>query len=152
MNLLFLQKEAEHSYIVYLECSGVLYTNEAKLSLLKWPGIAGTAINIAGYLLQDNTIEKITELLEKDLAFLEKELETVILEPIMIINKAACDRFKQIVGTDPKNCDWYKKELTSDVVNNKNLLIAQTNLIFQKLTKFTGEDYPEISYYDHGNN
>jgi len=139
-NLISLQKEAEHSYRIYLECSGVLDTNQAKLALLKWPDVASAAIN---WIISPN-MERFD--------LLGHELHAAVLEPIKMIHEAACDRFVQLTSLDPKKRQWYvENSLPTEIgaIPIKNVLIDKINLIFEKLSEITSEEYPEIRCYDN---
>lgn len=130
-----IQREAEHSYKIYLECSGVLEFPKAKLTLLKWPDVAASAIDC---LVQPkhNSYEQ-----------LWKDLEFVTLEPVKLILEAVLDQIEQLEGIKQQRSQPSK----SDIIFNKCWYIDQINNGFRKLSKITNIEHPEIKYYDHSN-
>ena len=129
-----LQKEAQHSYVVYLECSGVLDHQNIKVSLLKWPDVASSAIACINNPIADNY------------DVLLSDLKSVTVEPVRLIHEAVCERFLQIFGKDPRQCEFYGSERTpAGIVRLKNYYINKINLVFNKLSEITNDEYPSIN-------
>lgn len=130
MKLADIQKEAEHSYSVYLDYSGVLHDINAKLPLLKWIDACSTAVNCIGSADPDKIL------------LLAEELEICAIKPLEAIRDAAAERYKQVLGAGP----------ALSASNNKNLrqrkaaIIRQINNLFKTLATATGNVYKEIEY------
>jgi len=124
-----LLKEAFHSYQIYLQCSGVLDVHQAKLSLLLWPDIANTAIELLDK--PDDTSLK---------AILLKDLEACMVKPIEAVYDATVLRIKEVVGKRPT-----PKIAKSDSLEYKKSLIRSINRMFVTLNTLTNVEYPALA-------
>jgi len=133
-NLAELLKEAKHSYQVYLQCTGAIETQDAKLALLKWPDIAESAIEY----IESNSQDK--------LEILIKDLESALFYPIKTICQATAERAEQALGKPPKAViiEAETALLNPDKIVAKRGLLKAIDKMFAALHAVTGEHYPEL--------
>lgn len=135
-NIRNLTQEACSSYMIYLNCSGVLDTHRAKLFLLKWPDAAITAISMV-----ENPNENAVRSLEDDLS-------SLIIDPIKIIYESTLERVKEITKREPVGVIepgmTAIKLCQTNPIKAKLLLIDAINQMFEVLETITGDKYPQI--------
>ena len=133
-----LLKEAFHSYQIYLQCTGVLDVHNAKLSLLLWPDIAHTAIE----LLETPDNPALLQLLRQDLG-------SCIFEPISVIHASTAERIKTVTGKCPARSDKVfvtAKELKDKQPQEaKKMLLSSINRMFVTLNTLTDIKYPVLN-------
>lgn len=137
--------EASHSYKVYLMCSGVVNTTDAKLPLLKWPDIAHSSYDLIRTMGMGNDPSPW-------LKYYERDLGEAIYLPIEYIYQATLKRTLLALSVQelPHVESKAKKARDgNDWVQTKNRLIACINDLFNVLRAVTGMEYPELSECKH---
>ena len=132
-----LLKEAYDSYRTYLAISGVLDVHNAKLSLLKWPDVASSAIMLTEK--PDDESLKITLL---------HDLQTAIVGPIRAIHNSAMDRVKELSGSKPAKAEEAAikaREIKhKDPIEAKKMLLESINNMLVVLNTMTNVEYPKV--------
>ena len=138
-----LLEEAFHTYQIYLECTGSLSDDRVKLSLLKWPDIAQSAIKLALALKKSNETEMlsikgdVTEVIH----ILETDLYSAIIEPISIIHQSTRERITKVLGKEPASLT----KCCEGPIELKNQMIDSLNKMFTTLETMTIIEYPRLS-------
>lgn len=129
--------QAFMSYQHYLMLSGVLELHEAKLSLMKWPDVAQSAIR----LLDRPDDVSLRETLVNDLSI-------AIYGPIKVIHQSTFERIKDLSGSAPAKAEKVAKEAEDlkleDPVKAKTLLMGSIRDMFVVLNTMTDVEYPEV--------
>lgn len=138
LNLLL--KQSFHTYQLYLECASVINNDQIKLSLLKWPDIAQSAINCVlslerkinrtgGRLLGEEAVARKT---------LVNDLQVSIVMPVSSIYDATKARLRDLTGKDPA----IEVKRSDDPIETKNNIIDAINKLFMVLSTLSGVEYP----------
>ena len=132
-----LLEAAYDSYRIYLAISGVLDVHNAKLALLKWPDVAGSAILLAEK-PEDESL-KLTLL---------HDLQLAIVSPIRAIHNSAMDRVKELSGSKPAKAEEVAikaREIKhKDPIEAKKMLLESIDNMFVVLNTMTNVEYPKV--------
>lgn len=143
MDFTVLLKESFHTYQLYLECNHVINDKNIKMSLLKWPDVAQSAISYAKALESGNLKDSIVanELLKNDLI-------AAMIMPVKSIYDAACQRVEDLLGKPSLN----KVNPSEKPVVLKRNYIVEINNMFKVLETMTGIKYPVLQEFKDESN
>jgi hypothetical protein len=128
-----LVQEACGSYTLYLSYSGVLDLHDAKLSLLKWPDVAISAIQ----LLENKGVD-VRGLIQEDLNIL-------IFYPVKIIFEALRTRLTQFgIKFEDNPLPQLQTISVRDPITAKKLLVVEIDKMLAQLGSLTGVQYPAV--------
>lgn len=140
LNLLL--KQSFHTYQLYLECASIINNDQIKISLLKWPDIAQSAINCI--LSLERKVDRTSNRLLGEEAVARKtltnDLRVAVVMPVSSIYDATKARIRDLTGKDPA----IEIKKSNDPIETKNNIIDAINKLFIVLSTLSGVEYPVL--------